>query len=112
MRSGYSAEVTGTTGTNEAPQAPVLQSKDVVGTTATLVFVLPTLALNGQPLAAGAFTELLVYADKQTFLGRLESLVNLEPHTKVPAAVGGAPITVVLTGLEANTEYRFLACVN
>ncbi len=104
-------EVTGTTGSSEAPMAPVLESKDVVGTTATLKFALPTAALNGQPLAAGAFTELLVYADKQTFLGRLESLVALEPHTKVPVSVNQAPVTVVLTGLEANTEYKFVAAV-
>jgi len=112
MRSGYSTEVRGSTPSGETPNPPVLVSKSIPGTVATLVYALPTTSVDGQPLAANAFTELYVYADKETFLGRLESLVGLEPHVKVPAVPGGPNITVEVPGLTLGVEYSFIACVN
>jgi len=112
MRSGYSTAVRMTTPAGETPMPPVLVSKSAPGPSATLVYALPTAAVNGVALPPGAFTELLVYATKETFAGRLEAVVGMEPHAKVTAAVGGPNITVEIPGLELGVEYEFIACVN
>jgi len=111
MRSGYSTMVKDTTGAAEQPMPPVLVSKDPNGTEENLVFNCPTTAVNGQSLPPDAYTELLVYASKDTFLGRLASLVGLEPHAKVSVTVGQQNVAVTVSGLEGSSEYEFVACV-
>ncbi len=114
-KGAFSNEVSGNTGSG-LPAAPAFVSKAIQGTVATLVYTLPTVTQEGEAIPAGGYSNLHVYADSKSFLGRIEDLLGLEPQVKVPVAVPapGAPpqnITVVVPGLSPNTKYYFVACV-
>lgn len=114
MKSEFSDEVSGQVGPAEQPMAPVIVSKTIVGNKATLVVQLPAISVDGQPLASLA--ALHVYADPQSFLGRLETLVGMEPQAtmnlvEVPAVVVGAQVAIDIPNLAWGTKYYFTACV-
>jgi hypothetical protein len=114
MKSAFSQDVTGQTGVAEQPMAPVFISRTMVGDKAVLVYQLPVNAVNGQPLAPGSYTKLNAYADTKSWVGRLEELVGLEPHTAMivdQASQAGQNVTIEIPGLAFSTEYHFTACV-
>jgi len=111
MKSPFSDEISGQVGPAEQPMAPMILSKSIVGNKATLVVQLPVGSVDGQPLTDGTFSYLHVYADKRSFLGRLEELAGIEPQAKVPAGGAGQQVTVDIPGLDFNTKYYFTACV-
>jgi hypothetical protein len=113
MKSQYANDVAGQTGPGAQPKAPVISGVQVTGNQAALTVVLPSNSVDGQPLAAGAFSFLHAFADKQSFLGRLEALAGMEPQASMPAdpREPGKTVTIEIPGLEWDTKYYFTVCV-
>ena len=112
MKSAFSDEVSGSVAPADQPMAPGIISVTMSSNKATLTVQLPSASIDGQPLPAGALNKLHVYADKRSFLGRLEELLGMEPQATLDniAAPGGLN-SVDISGLDFDTKYYFTACV-
>ena len=113
MKSAFSDEVSGSVAPADQPMAPGIISVTMSGNKATLTVQLPGASIDGQPLPAGALNKLHVYADKRSFLGRLEELLGMEPEVTQDIATTplAAQATVDLPGLDFDTKYYFRAQV-
>ena len=109
MKGPVSNEVHFKTGEPPAPGPAIIVSVTGVGNKASAAVQLPGVDKNGQPLES--LSKLYLYAMEKSFLGELENLVGLEPHTTVDLtlAQAGQTITVPLTLPKFLTDYYFYA---
>ena len=107
-----SAELAVTIGAPPELAAPVITGYTVDPAEANKITVhvqLPPTDSAGRPVMA--MSELQVYAQEESFLGKLEALVGLEPSKKVSVtpAQAGQVVDVEFSGLKFLTEYFFYA---
>jgi hypothetical protein len=100
------------TGAAPAPGPAVIQDiQPIAGSdnVVNAIVLLPNVDKNGLPLKS--MTKLHLYAMEKSFLGELENLVGLEPHTTVDVtpAQFGTIVTVQLALPKYLTDYYFYA---